>query len=154
MSLKENYKDKLAKLDPAKAIKSSQKYFSEKKFTEKMVHYGKTIGIKLAYYSLVLFYAFKSPNTPRSAKLTIAGALGYLILPLDLVPDFIPLVGFTDDTAVIVYAIYRIIRHIDEPIKQQAHEKMKKLFGENYDTKDIDKDLVIDQKDESNTNNV
>lgn len=147
---KKGYKEKLAKLDPAKAIKDSQQYFSEKKFAGKMVNYAKVIGIRGAYYSLLLFYAFKSPKTPKSAKMTIAGALGYLIFPLDLVPDFIPLVGLTDDTAVIVYAVYRIIRHIDEPMKQQAHEKMKKLFGENYDAKDIDEKLIIDQKEEPN----
>ncbi|ASK62563.1 hypothetical protein CFK37_10585 [Virgibacillus phasianinus] len=141
-----NYKDKLAKLDPAKAIKGSQKYFSENKFGAKMFKYSKILGTKLAYYSFLLFYTFKSQNTPKSAKLTIAGALGYLILPVDLIPDFIPLVGITDDSAVIVYAIYQIISHIDEPIKQKADEKMKKYFGEDYDKKDIDRDLVIDQK--------
>ncbi|WP_404454735.1 DUF1232 domain-containing protein [Virgibacillus necropolis] len=144
-----NYKEKLAKLDPAKAIKGSQKYFSENKFGEKMLNYAKLLGTKLAYYSFLLFYAFKSPNTPKSAKLTIAGALGYLILPLDVVPDFIPLVGLTDDSAVIIYAVYRIISHIDEPIKQKADAKMKKFFGGNYDTKDIDEKLVMDQKEES-----
>lgn len=150
MSDKKGYKEKLANFDPAKAIKSSQQYFSEKKFAGKMVNYGKTIGIKIAYYSFLLFYTFKSPNTPKSAKLTIAGALGYLIFPLDLLPDFIPLVGFTDDSAVIVYAVYQIIKHIDEPIKQQAHEKMMKYFGENYDAKDIDENLIINQKEDEN----
>lgn len=144
-----NYKDKLVKLDPAKAIKSGQKYFSEKKYAGKLVNNAKVIGIKVVYYSLLLFYAFKSPNTPKSAKLTIAGALGYLIFPIDLVPDFIPLVGFADDSAVIIYAVYQIIQHIDEPMKQQAHERMQKLFGENYDSKDIDKNLIIDQKEET-----
>ena len=146
---KKSYKEQLAKLDPKKAIKGSQKYFTEKKFAGKMVNYAKDIGIKIAYYSFLLFYAFKSPETPKSAKLTIAGALGYLIFPLDLIPDFIPLVGFTDDSAVILYAVYRIIRHIDEPIKQQAHDKMKKFFGENYDTKDIDENLIVDQEEET-----
>lgn len=149
MSDKKSYKEKLAKLDPKKAIKGSQKYFTGKKFAGKMVNYAKVIGIKIAYYSFLLFYAFKSPETPKSAKLTIAGALGYLIFPLDLIPDFIPLVGFADDSAVILYAVYRIIRHIDEPMKQQAHEKMKKLFGEDYDSKDIDKNLIVDQKEET-----
>ncbi|ASN04593.1 YkvA family protein [Virgibacillus necropolis] len=150
MSDKKGYKDKLAKFDPAKAIKGSQKYFTENKFGSKMLNYAKLLGTKVAYYSFLLFYAFKSPNTPKSAKLTIAGALGYLILPVDLVPDFIPLVGITDDSAVILYALYRIYSHIDEPIKQKADAKMKKFFGDNYDTKDIDKNLIFDQKEEKN----
>ncbi|MFZ3576972.1 YkvA family protein [Virgibacillus sp. DJP39] len=148
MSNEKNYKDKLKKFKPAQAIEGSQKHFSENKFSTKMLKYAKVLGTKLAYYSFLLFYAFKSPNTPKSAKLTIAGALGYLILPIDFIPDFIPLVGLTDDSAVIVYALYRIISHIDEPIKQKADEKMKKFFGKNYDRNDIDEKLVVDQKED------
>ncbi len=37
------------------------------------------------------------PTTPRSAKLALAGLLGYLLLPLDLIPDFVPVVGSLDD---------------------------------------------------------
>lgn len=150
MSDKKGYKDKLAKFNPAKAIKGSQKYFSENNFGAKMVKYAKVLGTKIAYYSFLLFYALKSPNTPRSDKMTIAGALGYLILPVDLIPDFIPLVGLTDDTAVIIYAIYRIYSHIDEPMKQKADAKMRKFFGANYNKKDIDENLIIEQEEETN----
>ncbi|WP_430790676.1 YkvA family protein [Virgibacillus flavescens] len=146
MTKENTYKEKLANFNPAKAIKGSQKYFSENKFGAKMVKYSKELGTKLAYYSFLLYYAFKSPNTPKSAKLTIAGALGYLILPLDAIPDFIPLVGLTDDSAVIVYALYRIYSHIDEGIKVQADEKMKKYFGENYDKHDIEDKLVVKEE--------
>lgn len=143
MTEENKYKDKLANFNPAKAINGSQKYFSENKFGAKMVKYAKDLGTKLAYYSFLLYFAFKSPNTPKSAKLTIAGALGYLILPVDMIPDFIPVVGLTDDSAVIVYALYRIYSHIDEEMKQQADEKMKKYFGEDYDKHDIEDNLVV-----------
>src|SRR5690625_7611221 len=93
----EAYKNQLAKLDPAKEIKDKQKHFSMQKITEKILKYAKKMGIKLTYYSLLLFYSFQSTETPKKDKLTIAVALGYLILPVDVIADFIPLIGFVDD---------------------------------------------------------
>ncbi|MEC5423135.1 YkvA family protein [Virgibacillus sp. C22-A2] len=135
MPKEEKYEIALRNLDSAEAIKGKEKHFSENKYLEKLLKYAKKMGVKVSYYSLLLFYAFKSPHTPKQAKLTIAGALGYLILPIDLIPDFIPVVGFADDIMVILYALYAVISHIDDSIKNQAHERMIKLFGKNYDDK-------------------
>ncbi|RHW34091.1 DUF1232 domain-containing protein [Lysinibacillus yapensis] len=133
MSEEKDYDKELEKFDSTEAIKGKEKHFSENKYVKKLLKYAKKMGVKISYYSLLLFYAFKSPNTPNSTKLTIAGALGYLILPLDVIPDFIPLAGYADDTMVIIYALNKIKAHIDDSIKQEAHERMKKIFGENYD---------------------
>ncbi|MFD1037394.1 YkvA family protein [Virgibacillus byunsanensis] len=133
MTKDKNYKKVLENLNPIEAVKGKEKHFSEKKYLTKLLKYAKKMGVKVSYYSLLLFYSFKSPTTPKSAKLTIAGALGYLIFPVDLIPDFVPVVGFTDDITVIVYALYSVISHIDAPVKQQAHERMIMIFGDNYD---------------------
>lgn len=138
------YKEKLSLLKPSEAIEGKQKHFTGDGFFEKLLNFSKKMGIKLSYYSLLLFYAFKSENTPKSAKLTIAGALGYLILPIDLIPDMIPVIGFADDTAVIIYAVYKVIGHIDDDIKRQAHKRMVKIFGESYFAEDGSDD--IDEK--------
>ncbi|MGI8314688.1 YkvA family protein [Halobacillus mangrovi] len=130
MEKEKTYQDKLKKLNPKKAIEQSRKYFSEKAYGEKLRDYSSRIGTKVVYYSLLLYYAFKSPATPKKAKLTIAGALGYLILPVDLIPDFIPAVGFADDSAVIIYAVYQVLSHIDDEVKGQAKARLKKLFGD------------------------
>lgn len=137
----ENYDCKLKKLDSKKEIKKHQKYFSVQNFTAKLLKYAKKMGITLTYYSLLLFYAYNSPRTSKKDKLTIAGALGYLIFPVDVIPDFIPVVGFADDLSVIVYAVYRVISNIDHDMKLLANKRMKKMFGENYDDKAIDPDL-------------
>ncbi|KHE67244.1 YkvA family protein [Halobacillus sp. BBL2006] len=138
MKKEKSYQEKLKKLNPAKAIERSRKYFSEKAYGEKLRDYGSRIGTKIVYYSLLLYYAFKSPATPKKAKLTIAGALGYLILPLDVIPDFIPVVGFTDDSAVIVYAVYQVISHIDDEVKGQAKARLKKLFGDSINLEGLE----------------
>lgn len=132
---------RLKNLNPVQAIKGKEKHFSDRKYIAKVFKYAKKIGIKICYYSLLLYYAFKSPQTPKSAKLTIAGALGYLILPVDLIPDFIPVVGFADDAAIIVSALYRVVSHIDGPMKLKADDQMKNIFGNNYDQQSIDVDF-------------
>ncbi|MGJ9459642.1 YkvA family protein [Oceanobacillus sp. CF4.6] len=138
---KDNYKDELENLDPEKETQENQKHFSEGQYMEKLQKFAKKMGVKISYYSLLLFYAFKSPKTPKKSKATIAGALGYLILPVDVIPDFIPVIGFGDDLAIIIYAVYKVISHIDDEVKGQAHERMKKIFGEDYDDGQIDEDL-------------
>ncbi|SFJ75717.1 Protein of unknown function [Halobacillus dabanensis] len=138
MTEQKTYQDKLKKLDPRKAIERGRSHFTEKEYGEKLRQYGSKIGTKIVYYSLLLYYAFKSHNTPKKAKLTIAGALGYLILPLDVIPDFIPVVGFADDSAVIIYAVYQVLSHIDEDVKGQAKAKLVKFFGNDVDLEKLE----------------
>lgn len=125
----QSYMERLKRLNPAKAVQRGRKHFSEKAYVEKIRQQSGRIGTKVVYYSLLLYYAFQSPNTPKKSKLTIAGALGYLILPTDVIPDFVPMVGFTDDSAVIIYAVYQVLSHIDEGVKVQAKQRMERLFG-------------------------
>lgn len=136
---KKEYENKLKEIDPNQEIKDYRKYFSVRKFTTKILKYAKKMGVKLSYYSLLLFYSYQSPYISKKDKLVIAGALGYLIFPVDLIPDFIPVIGFADDLSIIVYAVSRVISNIDHDIKVRANSKMKQLFGENYDDIKIDK---------------
>ncbi len=57
-----------------------------------------------------LWEAFKSPDTPASAKAIIIGALLYAVSPLDLIPDVIPVLGLTDDVSVIGLAFTQVMR--------------------------------------------
>lgn|SRR5690625_224867 len=138
---KKEYENKLKEIDPNQEIKDYRKYFSVRKFTTKILKYAKKMGVKLSYYSLLLFYSYQSPYISKKDKLVIAGALGYLIFPVDLIPDFIPVIGFADDLSIIVYAVSRVISNIDHDIKVRANRKMKQLFGENYDDRKIDENL-------------
>lgn len=64
-------------------------------------------------------------------KALIVAALGYFILPLDLIPDFIPIAGYGDDAAVL-YGLIKKLDCIDVRVKAQAKSKLKEWFG-NYD---------------------
>ena len=101
---------------------------------------GNRRGRQTVYYSLLLFYTAKSPQVPKSSKMIIVGALSYLIFPVDLIPDFIPVVGLADDASVIAAAVFKIIQHIDDDIKNKAKVKMKNYFGVEFDDEEIDND--------------
>lgn len=107
-----------------------EKHYSEEKFWDKVKSVAKAAGSKVIYSALNLYYAAQSDKTPKWAKTTIYGALGYLILPVDLVPDFLPVVGFGDDLSVIVAATAVVAMNITEEVKNQSKKKMSDWFGD------------------------
>lgn len=68
-------------------------------------------------------------------------ALGYLILPADLISDFIPGLGFTDDAAFIAYAISNATIYITAEIKEKALKRLTDLIGEEKANEIILKDV-------------
>ena len=108
-----------------------EKEYSESRLWEKIKSVAKKAGVKVIYYVLVLFYAMKSENVTMTEKVLIIAALGYFILPLDLIPDFIPIAGYGDD-ATVLYGLIQKLDCIDERVKAQAKSKLKEWFG-NYD---------------------
>ncbi len=124
--------------EPQTKIESSQNHYSDEKFWNKILKYSKKAGKTTVYSSLLLYFTAKNPAVPKSAKLTIIGALGYLIFPADALPDFIPVIGLVDDASIIAFALYQVISHIDQATKQRAHDQMVAWFGQ--PEKDIDMD--------------
>lgn len=104
--------------------------FSVKSFTEKIGRIAKRAGSKLVYASLLLYYTLESKNISAKEKAVIIGALGYLISPLDLVPDAIPLAGLGDDLAVLLYVLQRVWSGIDDDVKTKARAKLAQWFDE------------------------
>ena len=106
-----------------------QKHFSESDFWLKLRTLAKKAGVKLTYYALTLYYTLADPDTPAKYKAVIAGALGYMILPLDLVPDFLPFAGLADDWAALIAAVTYVTSAITPAIKARAREKTEEWFG-------------------------
>lgn len=109
--------------------KKYEEYYSDESFLTKLKNFAKKAGVKVVYTALKLFYALKSDKTPTWAKSIIVGALGYFILPIDLVPDLVPVAGFTDDLGVLLAAVGSVALHITPEVKAQAKEKMHDWFG-------------------------
>ena len=110
--------------------------FSDPKFWDKIKKTAKKAGIKVIYAAMQLYYALQSPNISSKEKLIIIGALGYFILPIDLIPDFIPVAGFTDDLAALVLAVVKVSKAITPDVKDRARAKIHEWFG-NYDENEI-----------------
>lgn len=87
------------------------------------------VGINIIYIGLLLFYTFKRSSTPRWAKTTIIGAIGYLVSPFDIFSDFIPFIGYTDDLGVIVLAIIVVSIYINSEVERKAKAKLNNWFG-------------------------
>jgi len=104
--------------------------FTENGFIEKIHRIAKRAGAKLVYAALILYYSVESDKVSIKDKAIIIGALGYLITPLDLVPDAIPLAGLGDDLTVLVYVLQKIWGNIDDDVKQKAKDKLSQWFDE------------------------
>lgn len=104
-------------------------HYSDDSFWSKVRSAALQAGKELIEKALWLYYALRDPDTPKKAKLIILGALGYFILPFDLIPDFIPFIGYTDDLAVLAGAIVIVATHIKEEHKEKAALRMKEWFG-------------------------
>lgn len=122
-------------------IRQNKKHYSEEGLWEKIQKYAKKAGSSVIYAVLLLYFTMKKEEVPMQAKATIVGALGYFILPFDLIPDVAPGVGYVDDLGVLVAALMTVVMHIDEDIKTQARNKLTDWFGDDADTSDIDDKL-------------
>ena len=105
------------------------KDYSEDSFWDKIKGVLKSAGLPLIYKALQLFYVMKRPDCPMYIKAAIVTTLGYFISPIDLIPDFIPFVGFSDDLAAIVAALVMAQMYVDDEVKRQARETIDNIFG-------------------------
>ena len=113
-------------------IRGYRKYFYPEKFWEKLKKYAKIIGKETVYYALVLYYMMVSKETSWLTKAYIAGALGYLIFPLDFIPDAIPIIGYSDDFAAIMMVFNQVRNSITPEIELKAKEKLSEWFRDEF----------------------
>ncbi|WP_028904442.1 MULTISPECIES: YkvA family protein [unclassified Prevotella] len=104
--------------------------FSQSEFAEKIARIAKRAGAKLVYAALILYYTLQSDKVSKADKAIIIGALGYMISPLDVIPDAIPIAGLTDDLAVLLYVLKKVWTGIDPEIVEQAKSKLSRWFDE------------------------
>ena len=113
-----------------KEIEKYQENYSESGLQHKIKSVARWAGAKVTYAVLLLYYVLQSPTISKAEKSKIYGALGYFILPTDLVVDFLPLVGYSDDLAALMIALHAVATNITPEIKAQAKAKLTKWFGD------------------------
>ncbi len=86
-------------------------------------------GRKTLVTALTLFYCLQDRDTPTWAKGVIVGALGYLILPMDLIPDVLPGIGYGDDWGALVAALGTVAAYVKDEHKMKAHAQTERLLG-------------------------
>ena len=87
----------------------------------------RTLGrIPFAEDALAAYYCARDPNTPLQVKAILMGALAYFIVPADMLPDVIALLGFTDDAAVLAAALRTVMPHVKERHHEQARVALKR----------------------------
>ncbi len=81
----------------------------------------KSKQVKSEIYALYL--AYKHPRTPWYAKVLAALILGYALSPIDLIPDFIPVIGYLDDLIIVPAGVTLLIKIIPRDILEESRAK-------------------------------
>jgi uncharacterized membrane protein YkvA (DUF1232 family) len=106
-------------------MKKHNRHYSDNSFWKKIKTVAASAGKEITEKVLTLYYCLCDRDTPVKAKTVISGALGYLILPLDAIPDITPIAGYTDDLGIIALAFATVAAHIKQEHVDQAKEKLK-----------------------------
>jgi uncharacterized membrane protein YkvA (DUF1232 family) len=114
--------------------------YSEQSLWKKIKRFAKRAGRPLIEKVLILYFCLQDPDTPAWAKVTITGALGYFIVPIDAIPDLVPIAGLTDDLGALALALAMVAAHIKPIHVEKAREKLRIWFGENEEAEETDDD--------------
>jgi uncharacterized membrane protein YkvA (DUF1232 family) len=92
-------------------------------FMQQLQATANAIKRELHVYQLVL----KDPRTPRLAKILLGLAVGYALLPFDLIPDFLPIIGHLDDVIIVPGLVFIALKLIPAEIVAECREKATTL---------------------------
>ena len=120
--MKENYYNNEEKIYEAEVLESSS--FDENIILKVLIKAGRTI----AKPALEVLEMAIDPYTPTQVRVSLVAALAYLIMPFDLFPDFMPLVGFSDDFVALTAVLSIWSKYMTPSIRKRAARKLNKLF--------------------------
>lgn len=117
---------------PFEEVREIQKYgtyYSERSFWKKIGRVTKKAGETVLRPVFTLYYLLQDDKVPLQHKAYIVGALGYFILPFDFIPESVlPIIGFTDDIAVMTFALKLVKDSITPEVRQKTDQKMLEIF--------------------------
>lgn len=118
-------------LDPAKALVPATVRVNEEKVREGFLPKIRKVAAKVPFAAdaLSVWWCARDPETPTAAKGMMLAALAYFVLPTDALPDILPVIGFTDDAAVIA-ALMAILGKTIKPRHKEAAEAFLHRLGD------------------------
>ena len=120
--MKEDFYNNKEKDYDAEVLESSS--FDENIIIKILLKAGRTI----AKPALEVLEMSIDPNTPGQVRVSLLAALAYLIMPFDLFPDFMPIVGFSDDFVALTAILSIWSKYMTPAIRIRAERKLNKLF--------------------------
>lgn len=110
-------------------IQKYGKYYSNNHFWKKVERIAKKVGATVLLPVFTLYYMLQDDKVSLQHKAYIVGALGYFILPIDLIPDgILPVIGFTDDIAVMTLVLKLVKDSITPEIKARANARVSEII--------------------------
>lgn len=111
-----------------KKLDQYRKAFSEFDFWNKLKRFATNAGVKVVYSALILYFAYRRSETPGWAKRLIVGVLGYLVTPIDLLPDLTIFLGYSDDLSMLSFALATVAAYINDDVRSKARKKLTTWF--------------------------
>lgn len=125
--------DSLPVLTPVDLEEVAEEYaetYDEQGFWRKCRRFARSIGRAGLEKAFTLYYATEHKDCTLAHKTAIYGALGYLLTPIDAIPDLTPFLGYSDDISLISAALIAVASCIDDGVKAQARNRVSRLLGE------------------------
>jgi uncharacterized membrane protein YkvA (DUF1232 family) len=121
-----------AVLDPAKALVPATVRVNEERVRRGFLPKIRKVAGKIPFAAdaLSLWWCARDPETPTAAKGMMLAALAYFVLPIDAIPDVMPVIGFTDDAAVIAAVMAIVGKSLKPRHKEAAQAFLKRLSDE------------------------
>lgn len=111
-------------------VQKYRTYYSDNRFWKKVERVAKKVGATVLLPVFTLYYMLQDDKVSLQHKAYIVGALGYFILPIDLIPDgILPVIGFTDDIAVMTLVLKLVKDSITPEIKARANARVSEIMG-------------------------
>lgn len=110
-------------------------YYDSRSLFQKIKGFAKKVGVKTIYLVLILYYSTFDKELPVKDRLLVVAALGYFILPVDIIPDAL-FGGFADDAAALMYVVKHIWKNLSPETFGKARKKLDEWFG-NVDESEI-----------------
>jgi uncharacterized membrane protein YkvA (DUF1232 family) len=105
------------------------KEYNKSSFWRKIKASAVTASKDVIEKALTLYYCLIDRDTPAWAKAIIVSALGYFVVPVDAIPDLVPIAGYGDDLGALASALAMVAVHIKPEHKEKAKEQQRVWFG-------------------------